>query len=91
MSDRAALFLISAVLVVVSLGAAVWLVATGQALSLDGLFLLASCLVLALAFGLYIWSVIRQAMLELKESSAAKTQAAAAAAPKPAPVEVEKA
>lgn len=96
MLDRAGLFLISLFMVVVSLGVAVWLAATGQAAYLDGLFLLLCCLVVALAFGVYIGLLIRRALEELRAQPAAAKPAAAAAASakpagKPAMAEAEKA
>ncbi len=88
MSDRGLLFVFSVVVVLASLAAAGWLVATGQAASVDGLFLLLTCLVMAFAFGLYLAFVIRRAMQSV--SAPAATQAAkagsGAAAAKPAPV-----
>jgi hypothetical protein len=81
MSDRGFCFLFSCVVVLASLCAAGWLVLTGQATTVDGLFLLLTCLVVALAFALYVMFMIRRAMESL-EAPAAKP---AAAQPKPAP------
>jgi hypothetical protein len=61
-SDRAILFLFSVVVEIASLAAAGWLLASGQAGSVDGLFLLLTCLLVALAFGLYLAFMIRRAM-----------------------------
>ncbi len=61
MSDRAILFLFSIVVEIASLAAAGWLLASGQAGSVDGLFLFLTCLLIALAFALYLAFVIRQA------------------------------
>ena len=72
MSNRAVLFLISVFVVLASLASVVWLVASGQALSVDGLFLLLTCLLLALAFALYLMFTIRRAMDELKPAPAGK-------------------
>ena len=92
MSDRAILFLFSIVVVIGSLAAAGWLLASGQAGSVDGLFLLLTCLLVALAFALYIGFVIKQAR-ELaaapvapstKAAAAASAQTKPAAAPAPA-------
>jgi len=88
MSDRAILFLFSVLTVIVSLAAAGWLLFTGQANSVDGLFLLLTCLVLALAFSLYIMFLIRRAMeaIEASQAQAAKPTAATpakAGAPQP--------
>ena len=87
MSDRAFLFLFSCAVILASLWAVGWLVATGQAASVDGLFLSLMCLTIALAFGLYVMFMIRRAM-EVPEQPAAKP-AKAPAAPtqaKPAPL-----
>ena len=86
MSDRAFLFVFSVLVVVASLGAAGWLVASGQAGSVDGLFLLLTCLLIALAFSLYLLFVIRRAMASVAEPPAPKAKAAPAAQTKPAPV-----
>jgi hypothetical protein len=61
-SDRAILFLFSVIVEIASLAAAGWLLATGQAGTVDGLFLLLTCLLIALAFGLYLLFMIRRAM-----------------------------
>jgi hypothetical protein len=53
-SERGVLFLFSLGVITACLVAAVWLVATGQAAYIDGLFLLLCCLVIALAFALYL-------------------------------------
>jgi len=60
--DRAILFLFSLVVEMASLAAAAWLVISRQAASVDGLFLLLTCLLIALAFGLYLVFVVRRAM-----------------------------
>jgi hypothetical protein len=83
MSDRAALFLFSIFMIVVSLGAAVWLLATGQAGTVDGLFLLLTALLSAAVFALYVKFVIGRAMEAPKPASAS---AAKAAKPEAAPV-----
>lgn len=86
MSDRGFLFLFSCVVILASLGAAVWLAATGQALSVDGLFLLITCLLIAAAFGLYVMFMIKSAM-ESQQAPAAKTaKAPPGAQPKSAPL-----
>ncbi len=86
MSDRGFLFLFSVLVVIASLGAAGWLLASGQAGSVDGLFLLLTCLLIALAFGLYLMFLIRRAMESLAQPPAAKAKAVPAAQSKPAPV-----
>jgi hypothetical protein len=89
-SDRAILFLFSVVVEIASLAAAGWLLATGQAGSVDGLFLLLTCLLMALAFALYLAFMIRRAMAP-SPAPAAQTAKASPAAPaqtaqsKPAP------
>jgi hypothetical protein len=85
-SDRAILFLFSVVVEIASLAAAGWLLASGQAGSVDGLFLLLTCLLVALAFGLFIVFMVRRAM-EPAPAPATQTARAGGAAPasKPAP------
>jgi hypothetical protein len=77
MSDRGFCFLFSCIVILASLCAAGWLVATGQAASVDGLFLLLTCLLIALAFVMYVMFMIRRAMEPL-ETPAAKSSKAAA-------------
>jgi hypothetical protein len=79
-SDRAILFLFSVFVEIASLAGAVWLLATGQAGTVDGLFLLLTCLLIALAFGLYLVFMIRRAM----EPAPAPTPAAHAKTTTPA-------
>jgi len=43
-----------------------WLFATGQAGTIDGLFLVCSCAVIDLAFGLYLRWMLRSAISEVK-------------------------
>jgi len=85
--DRAILFLFSVVVEIASLAAAGWLLASGQAGSVDGLFLFLTCLLMALAFGLYLAFMIRRAMQPAPAPAAqpAKSPAAATAKAKPAP------
>ena len=59
MREVAALFLFCVIMVAGPLGVSVWLISTGQAVGIEGLFLLASCLVLALAFGLCLRSLLK--------------------------------
>ena len=77
MSDRAALFLFSILMILVSLGAAVWLVATGQALTVDGLFLLLTALLSAAVFGLYVKFILGRAMEAQKQAQAPAQSTAA--------------
>ena len=67
--------------------AAGWLAATGQAATVDGLFLLLTCLTIALAFGLYVMFMIRRSMEAPEQPAARPAKAPAAAAQaKPAPL-----
>ena len=86
MSDRAGLFLFSVLMVIVSLAAAGWLLVSGQAGYVDGLFLLLTCLLTALAFALYLMFMINRANEALKAAAQPVKPAPAAAkgAPKPA-------
>ena len=83
MSDRGWLFLFSAAMVLAGLGAAGWLLASGQAGTVDGLFLLLTALLIALAFALYLGFLIRRAMEELRPPPQPAAKAAAAKAAKP--------
>ena len=83
MSDRAGLFLFSLFMVVASLGAAVWLFVTGQAGTVDGLFLALTALLGAAVFGLYVKFMIGRAMEAQKQPPA---PAARASKPEPAAV-----
>ena len=62
MTDRALLFLASVAAVAGAIGVTVWLIATGQLGTFDGNFLLVSSMVMALAFGLYLRSMVGNAM-----------------------------
>jgi hypothetical protein len=89
MSDRGFLFLFSCIVILASLGAAGWLMGTGQAATVDGLFLLLTCLLVAFAFALYVMFMMRRAMesLQAPEPKTAKAATGAAAAkPKAAPL-----
>jgi hypothetical protein len=81
MSDRAALFLFSIFMIVVSLGAAVWLFVTGQAGTVDGLFLVLTALLSAAVFALYVKFVIGRAMEAPKPAPSASKAAKAEATP----------
>jgi TRAP-type C4-dicarboxylate transport system permease small subunit len=81
MSDRAFCFLFSCVVILASLGATGWLVVSGQAATVDGLFLALMCLTIALAFGLYVMFMIRRAMESLQQPAAKPAKAPAAASP----------
>jgi hypothetical protein len=62
MSDRALLFIFGIIVILVCLGTCATLVATGQAETVDGLFLILMCGAIALAFALYLLYMIRRAM-----------------------------
>jgi len=81
MTDRGFCFLFSCAVILASLGATGWMIATGQAATVDGLFLLLMCLTVAAAFALYVMYMIHRAM-EPTEKPAAKP--AKAATPTPA-------
>lgn len=87
------LFLFSIAVIIASLCAAGWLLATGQAGTVDGLFLLLTCLLVALAFALYVMFMIRRAMESLQPPAppAPAKSPAAAGSTKPALATAEKA
>ncbi len=58
MSDRGFCFLFSCAVILASLGATGWLLATGQAATVDGLFLMLMCLTVAAGFALYVMRVL---------------------------------
>lgn len=94
MSDRGILFLFSLVVLMASLAAAAWLVISGQAGSVDGLFLLLTSLLVAFAFGCYLLFLVRRARASLvpapeavKKAGAAPPKAAPKAATSSQPVE----
>lgn len=78
MSDRGLLVVFSLCVIVGCLSAAVWLAVTGQAAYIDGLFLMLSCLVLALAFGLYVRYVIVSITADVPVTATSKIKAAGA-------------
>jgi len=86
MSDRGFCFSFSCLVILASLCAAGWLVATGQAASVDGLFLLLTCLLIALAFALYVTFMIRRAMEPIAAPAGKAARATAATASKAAPL-----
>lgn len=89
MAERV-LFILSVAVILVSLGAAGWLIVTGQAMTVDGLFLLLTCGLIALAFALYLWFLIGRALKALQPPPPkAAPAAASAAAKKPATASVE--
>ena len=74
-------------MIVVGVAATAYLVATGQALTLDGLFLILTALLLAAGFALYLVYMIRRAMEVPKAAAPAAKAAATPASSKPAAVE----
>ena len=76
MSDRGVLFLFSLFMIVASLVAAVWLVVTGQAGTVDGLFMVLTCLLGAAVFALYVKYVIGRALEAQKKPPAPAAKAA---------------
>ena len=54
MSEQGWLFIFSSLMILLSLGVAVWLIVTGRAISFDGLFLMLVCGVIALVCGVNI-------------------------------------
>lgn len=85
MSDRGFLFLFSIAMVLGGVGTAVWLGATGQAATVDGLFMTLTALLVALAFALYLRFMIKRAMEEVSKPAAQPAKAATATASKPTP------
>ncbi len=85
MSDRGFLFLFSIAMVLGGIGTAVWLGVTGQALTVDGLFMALTALLTALAFGLYLKFMVKRAMEEVAQPAAPPAKAASAATAKPTP------
>lgn len=93
MSDRGFLFIFSSLMALAGVGAAGWLVATGQAGTVDGLFLMLTALLIALVFALYVVFLIRRAMEAAAPKPAAQAAKAgtAASTAKPAPEPVAQA
>jgi hypothetical protein len=89
MSDRGALFLFSLFMIVASLGAVAWLLATGQAGTVDGLFMVLTALLAAAVFALYVKFVIGRALeAQVKPAVAAPKPVAAKPEAKAAPAPV---
>jgi len=87
MSDRGFLFLFSVLMIAGGVASAVYLAATGQAGTLDGLFLMLTALLLAACFLLYLIFLIRRAMEPAKPAAPAPKTAVASSAAKPAAVQ----
>lgn len=86
MSDRGFLFLFSVLTIVAGAATVAYLVATGQALTLDGLFLTLTALLMAVGFAMYLIYMIRRAMEPAKPAAPA-AKAAASSPAKPAAVQ----
>jgi len=87
MSDRGFLFLFSVLMIFGGLATAVWLVISGQAGTLDGLFMVLTALLVAAVFLLYVIFMIRREMEVAAKPAPASVKAGAGAAAKaPTPV-----
>lgn len=86
MSDRGFLFLFSVLMIAGSGAAIAYLIATGQAATVDGLFLVLMAGLVALCFVLYLAYLIRRAMESSKPAakSAKATSAATTTTTNPA-------
>ena len=87
MSDRGFLFVFSVFMIAASGAAVAYLVATGQATTVDGLFLVVTALLTALCFGIYVVYMIRRAMETPKPAPQSAKAGAAASTAKPAPAQ----
>ena len=87
MTDRACLFLFSLLMIVGGLAFSGWLLATGQAGTVDGLFLLLTALLIVAVFGLYVMFMIHREQAAAK-AAAQPAKPAAATKAKPAPATV---
>jgi TRAP-type C4-dicarboxylate transport system permease small subunit len=76
MSDRGFLFLFSVLTIVAGAATVAYLVVTGQAATVDGLFLALTALILAAGFAIYLIYLIRRAMEPAKTAASASTKAA---------------
>ena len=77
MSDRGILFLFSLLMIFGGLATSGWLFASGQAATVDGLFLMLTSLLVAAAFLLYVIFMIARAREIEKPAPAAKSAAPA--------------
>lgn len=87
MSDRGFLFLFSILSILGCLVYSGWIVATGQALTMDGLFMLLTALLVAAVFGLYVKFMIGREF-EAQTAAALPAKAPATSKAKPAPAAV---
>jgi hypothetical protein len=85
MSDRGFLFLFSIAMILGGLGTAVWLGVSGQAATVDGLFMALTALLVALVFALYLRFMVKRAMEEVAKPALAPAKPATATSAKPAP------
>jgi hypothetical protein len=81
MSDRGFLFLFSILMIVGGLAATAYMVATGQAATVDGLFLVLTALLVVAVFGLYVKYMIGIAMEPAEKPKAQPAKAAAKESP----------
>lgn len=79
------MFLFSIVMILGGIGCAVYLFATGQAGTVDGLFMVLTSLLTAVVFAMYLKYMIGRAMEAAKAPAPAAKPAAAAPAAKSAP------
>jgi TRAP-type C4-dicarboxylate transport system permease small subunit len=87
MSDRGFLFLFSLFMILAGLASAAYLFATGQAGTVDGLFLTLTALLLAVCFALYLIYMIRRALEAVKPPAQATKTAPATSPAKAAPAQ----
>jgi hypothetical protein len=85
MSDRGFLFLFSILMILAGVASAAYLAATGQAGTVDGLFLVLTALLIAVVFAMYVMYAISRAMEAAKGPAATAAKPAAAKTAKPAP------
>jgi len=86
MSDRGFLFLFSLLMILAGVASAAYLVATGQAGTVDGLFLVLTALLIAVVFAMFVIYMVKRAReVAQGPAAAAAKPAAAAKATKPAP------
>jgi hypothetical protein len=83
MSDRGFLFLFSVLTIIGCLAYCGWVIATGQALTMDGLFMLLTAGLVAAVFGLYVMFMINRE-LEAQKAAAQPAKPPAPAKAKPA-------
>ena len=75
-------------MILVGIGAAAWLVVSGQANTVDGLFLVLTSLLVAAVFALYVMFMIRRALEAAKPAPKTAQTPAKDAATKPSPAAV---